>query len=63
MARLLCRCLNVAVHYKEEGRAVQGSMVVPVDHRLADQTLSEVEEDSPGLTAVSPLASCRVGIT
>ena len=58
MARLTCRCLNVAVHYKDRswsGRAVEGAKVLPrgCGHRLCDAILYEVDLDQAGVTAVS----------
>ena len=58
MGRLMCRCLNVAVHYKGEtwsSTAVEGVHVLPTDcgHRLCNATLYEVDLDVAGISSVS----------
>ena len=54
MAKLTCRCLNVALHCKDERWApVAGERVVPTGHRLRQRTLHEVELAVAGVTAVS----------
>ena len=60
MARVTCRCLNVAVHYKDgpgswSGRAVDGGKVLPrgCGHRLCGTVLYEVDLEQAGVTAVS----------
>ena len=57
MARLVCRCLNVTVHYKGlswDARKVEGDHVLPAGcgHRLCGAVLHEVDLDLAGVTTV-----------